>query len=60
MAPTDPILSPRADPMAGWIRTLATLAATLAAFAVLTAIFGVTHPGPGYDILPDPAGALGF
>jgi hypothetical protein len=60
VAPLDPILSQRVDPLAGWIRVLVILGVALAAMIVLTVVFGVTHPGPGYDILPDPAGALPF
>jgi len=42
------------------LRAFAMLAALLAAMAVLTAIFGVTHPGPGYEIVPDPAIGMPF
>ena len=60
MAHSDPIPARRPAIQSDWVRALLMLVAGLAAMAVLTAIFGVTHPGPAYDILPDPAGALPF
>ena len=42
------------------VRVLLMLVAVVAVMAVLTAIFGVTHSGPSYDIIPDPGAALGF
>ena len=41
-------------------RALVLLAVLLAAMAVLTVVFGVTRPGPGYDFVGDPGAVLGF
>ena len=42
------------------LRALAILVAVLVVMAVLTAVFGFNHTGPGYQLIPDPAGALPF
>ena len=60
MAHPDSTLVRRPAIRSDWVRVLLMLVAALAAMAVLTVIFGVTHPGPAYDLLPDPAGALPF
>jgi hypothetical protein len=41
------------------IRALLIAGVLIALFMALALIFGV-DPGPSYDIVPDPAGALGF
>lgn len=60
MALSHPTLVQRVASHQDGIRVLAMLVAVLAAMAVLTVVFGVTHPGPSYEIIPDPAGALPF
>lgn len=60
MALLHPTLVQRVASHRDAIRVLVMFAAVLAAMAVLTVIFGVTHPGPSYDIIPDPGGALPF
>jgi hypothetical protein len=42
------------------LRAMAILIVVLVAMAVLTALVGVVQSGPSYDLIPDPAGALGF
>lgn len=41
-----------------WI--VVAVAAVVVALLVLTWIFGVNVPGPGYQLVPDPAGPLPF
>jgi hypothetical protein len=41
-------------------RVLLILVAVIALMLVATLAFGVNHPGPAYEIVPDPAGALPF
>jgi hypothetical protein len=60
VAQLDSTIAQRLSQRGDWIRVLLMLGAALAALAVLTVIFGVTNPGPGYDIVADPAGALPF
>lgn len=62
-APMDrarPTLIQRAMTHPDLVRSLAMLIALVAAMAVLTVVFGVTHPAPGYESFPDPAAGLGF
>ena len=42
------------------LRAIAFLAAVLAVAVLLTVVFGVDLTPPGYEIVPDPAGALPF
>jgi len=56
----DSTLVQRAEAHPDLVRTLLILVAVVAAMAVLTAIFGVSHTGPAYDFIPDPGAALGF
>jgi hypothetical protein len=42
------------------IRGLIVVAAVIIAIAALSGAFGLHELGPTYDIVPDPAGPLGF
>ena len=60
MAAPQPTLLQRASSHEDLLRALVMIVAIVAALAVLTAVFGVTHSGPSYELIPDPAGALPF
>ena len=42
------------------VRVLLIIVAVIALMLVLTALFGVHHAGPSYEIVPDPAAAIGL
>ena len=42
------------------VRILLIVVAVIALMLVLTAIFGVSLPGPSYQITPDPAAGMGL
>ncbi|HEX2755272.1 MAG TPA: hypothetical protein VHM48_07405 [Candidatus Limnocylindrales bacterium] len=60
MALLHPNLLERVSAHRDGLRVLVMLVAVLAAMAVLTVAFGVTHTGPSYELVPDPAAGLPF
>jgi hypothetical protein len=60
MARSHPTLVQRVASHRDGIRVFVMLVAVVVAMALVTAIFGVNRPGPGYDFMPDPAAGLPF